>query len=169
MESIEKEIATLKELAGQLMNKEMEITAKLGAEGQGLSLKLQAQPTLPPTTVTREMTFSKYNEDTKFEIPDEVGVLLGLTPYLGVHVAAQAGVNGLVITEVVPGSAVDRAGLGKGDIIKEFASQPVTDEPGFRKLIRQHKVGDEVKIKILSGDGEELEFTLKLEAHPESE
>ena len=62
---------------------------------------------------------------------------------------------------VVPGSPADKAGLMENDIILEVQGEKVTKENNLGKLIRKHKPGDTIELKILrKGEEKTVEVTL---------
>jgi S1-C subfamily serine protease len=64
---------------------------------------------------------------------------------------------------VVPGSPAAKAGLKAGDIIIGLAGHKVTDETAFLRVLRQHKPGQTIKIKVDkqgSGNVKTLHITL---------
>lgn len=54
---------------------------------------------------------------------------------------------GVLVTDVIPGSAADRAGLMEDDIIMEFDGQQLHSEDQLSRLVRAQSVGKEVKIQ----------------------
>ena len=69
------------------------------------------------------------------------------TPRLGVVGEAHQG--GYLITEALPGSAADAAGLQAGDVITAVNGEPVADLPGLRRVIRKYQWGDTVSVEFL--------------------
>ncbi len=67
---------------------------------------------------------------------------------------------------VMPGSPADKAGIVENDIILELDGKKIDQETSFSLLVRNKKVGDTVRLKILHA-GTEKEITLTLEAAPE--
>ncbi len=67
-----------------------------------------------------------------------------VTPELAERLRLPRNTRGVVITEVVPGSAADDAGLSVGDIIVQVDGQRVTDVDEVHRLVEQHKSGDTV-------------------------
>ena len=75
--------------------------------------------------------------------------------------AKQLGITenkGVVVTEVQPGSAADRAGLIKGDVITALNDVELSDPNVFRNQIASRVPGSEVTLTILRG-GRELRVT----------
>ncbi|MFO7807195.1 MAG: trypsin-like peptidase domain-containing protein [Candidatus Moraniibacteriota bacterium] len=63
---------------------------------------------------------------------------------------------------VVPGSPADKAGLEENDIILEVDGKKITEERGLAEVIRDKKVGEKARLKVLK-DGEEKEVEVELE------
>ena len=59
--------------------------------------------------------------------------------------------KGVLIAEVIAGYPAEKAGLKANDVIIAFDDKPVTITNEVTKLIRQHKVGDTVKITFVRG------------------
>lgn len=71
---------------------------------------------------------------------------------------------GAFVTEVLEGSAAEKAGLKAYDLIREVDGQKLEDFTDLRKALYQHKVGDKITLKILREDKEEtIEVTLSSE------
>lgn len=86
--------------------------------------------------------------------------------------ASKMGVDrgpGVVVYEVQPGSAADRAGLRKGDVITALNGTSINDPNSFRNLIAASPPGSEVTLTINRGGSEQQvratlgEFTLQAE------
>ena len=71
--------------------------------------------------------------------------------FLGVNVAAESakGGKGVVVGEVVKGSAAEKAGLKKGDVILKLGESEVASAKGLVELLGKHKPGDEVVLLVL--------------------
>ncbi|MEK7672389.1 MAG: trypsin-like peptidase domain-containing protein [Patescibacteria group bacterium] len=63
---------------------------------------------------------------------------------------------------VIPGSPADKAGLLENDIILEIDGQKLDEDHSLGRIIATKKVGDTVKLKVLS-KGEEKTVEVKLE------
>ena len=69
---------------------------------------------------------------------------------------------------VIPGSPADKAGLVENDIILEIDGTRIDSDQNFSSLIRDKKIGDTIKMKVLS-KGVEKTVYLKLEMAPDSQ
>jgi len=88
-------------------------------------------------------------------------------PYLGVQRGPEIG-EGVKIEKVLQGTPAEKSGLKDGDIITHFGNKKVTDWESLQENIDQHKIGDEIKLKILRNK-EELEISVKLVASEEGQ
>jgi Do/DeqQ family serine protease len=76
-------------------------------------------------------------------------------------------VGGAIIGSVAPGSAADRAGLKRGDVIRAFNGQPVHDTNTLRNRVSESTPGSTADVTIVR-DGSEKHVSVKLdEAAPE--
>lgn len=83
------------------------------------------------------------------EQPQESGRKLGisierLTPELADRYKLPRTTQGVVITEVVPGSAADDAGLSVGDVILQVDGQRVNSVDEVHRIVSGHKSGDTI-------------------------
>ncbi|KAB7627345.1 DegQ family serine endoprotease [Alkalilimnicola sp. S0819] len=69
--------------------------------------------------------------------------------------------DGVVVTEVAPGSAAAEAGLEAGDIIIAVNGDPVSDAAALRNRIGLLRIGDRVRLRYLR-DGERREVSTEL-------
>jgi len=69
--------------------------------------------------------------------------LAELTPDIARRVGYQ-GAGGVVVANVLPGSAADRAGLMRGDVVEEVNRRPVTSA----KQLEEALVGDKLLLKV---------------------
>lgn len=65
------------------------------------------------------------------------------------------------ISAIRKGEAAEKAGLKKGDVIFEAASQPITNRDDLRKVMKDFRADDMITIVVVR-DKEEKEFELKL-------
>ncbi len=91
----------------------------------------------------------------------QLGITVGkITP----EVASKLGINvakGVVVVQVQPGSAAERAGLKKGDVITAFNGAEVVDANIFRNKVASTPPGTEVTLTI-QRDGREQQVRATL-------
>ena len=70
--------------------------------------------------------------------------------------------TGAYVVEVVTGSAAERAGIRRGEIIMEMDGEKIAEaKGGLAGLIGSHKTGDKVNLKVWNEEGErEIEVVL---------
>jgi len=94
---------------------------------------------------------------------------LGVMPQdISSDMAAALGLEdakGVILPHVTEGSAADKGGVKKGDIVLEFDGKPVEDEVGFRRRVAMKKPGTEVKMVVLR-DGKRKTLTIELGERP---
>ena len=74
--------------------------------------------------------------------------------------------TGVLVSEVVPGSPAEKAGLTNGDVILEFGGTKVNNSTHIRQLIESKMAGDKVELKVVR-DGTRKGLTAVLgEAKP---
>jgi Do/DeqQ family serine protease len=86
--------------------------------------------------------------------------------------ASKLGVDqgpGVVVYEVQPGSAADRAGLRKGDVITALNGRPVTDPNTFRNSVAGTPPGTEVTLTIRRAGAEQQARATLGEFTPQAE
>lgn len=88
----------------------------------------------------------------------------GAGAFLGV-MAKSSEIDGLVLADVVPGSAAARAGMHGGDVIVRFAGTPVNGIEDLRQILKKKRAGDRVDVVFLR-NGEERTGTTSLDARP---
>jgi serine protease Do len=71
-------------------------------------------------------------------------------------------VGGALIGSVTPGSAADRAGLRRGDVIQSFNGQPVHDTNTLRNRVAETAPGSTADVTIVR-DGKEKQVSVKLD------
>ena len=85
--------------------------------------------------------------------------------FLGVQVESTDDDSGVHIQKVVEGSAAERAGLQKGDLIVSFNGQSVEDPVGLTQAIRGLEPGDSANVEILR-DGQSRTLSADLGERP---
>ena len=78
--------------------------------------------------------------------------------------------KGVRVTQVIPGTAAEKAGFEKGDVLLKLdglviAAAREQDSRVFSSLIREYSVGDEVEFDVVR-NGEAMVVTCELEASP---
>jgi 2-alkenal reductase len=76
--------------------------------------------------------------------------------------------DGIVVTQVVPGSPASQAGLQEGDVILALDAQKIDQDHALTSILLSHKTGDKVTLSVLR-DGKQLQVKLTLGAHPTSQ
>jgi len=66
---------------------------------------------------------------------------------LGIRSRENGSNDGVLITEIVPGSAVARSRLRRGDVIVGVDGQSTRSLSDLRKAVASHKVGDEIEVR----------------------
>jgi serine protease Do len=69
--------------------------------------------------------------------------------------------KGALVTSVNEGSAAEKAGLKKGDIITMIGNKKIMDADAVHDAVHEHKPGDKVAITVLR-DGKEQKLTAEL-------
>ncbi len=67
--------------------------------------------------------------------------------FLGVVTESREG-DGVLIRNVVEGSAAEKAGLQDGDVILEIDGEPMNSHEEVAKAVRSHESGDEISIRF---------------------
>jgi S1-C subfamily serine protease len=114
-------------------------------------------------------------------VPELVSHGRVVRPGLGIYFAAeniarQLNLKGVLVLEVQPGGAADKAGLigtqkgtnGRwvlGDVIVSMDSQPLTDVNDLYRELDKHKVGDTIALDVVRG-GEKRQVKVTLQALP---
>ncbi len=97
---------------------------------------------------------------------------LGVQPQdIGADMAAALGLDdakGVILPQVTKGSAADKGGVKKGDIVVEFDGKLVENEVDFRRRVAMKKPGSEVKMVVLR-DGKRKTLTVELGKRPSTE
>nr|WP_224784872.1 Do family serine endopeptidase [Marinihelvus fidelis] len=88
-------------------------------------------------------------------------VVQDLTPDLALAFGLEAG-QGVLVAEVMPGSAAETAGLQAGDVIASVAKRPVRSAQSFLNAEGQVPVGERVPLTFLR-EGGERKATLVIE------
>lgn len=85
-------------------------------------------------------------------------------PVIGAQVITDRSGQGILIDEVNEGSAAEKGGLKKGDIVRRIDDRIVVDSPSLIVAIRSHVPGDEITLTV-TRDGEELDIKITLDSN----
>ncbi len=89
-----------------------------------------------------------------------------LTPALAKELGLKVN-EGALVTEVIPGSPAEKAGLKERDVIISYNGKPVKNSAELKNYVLLTKPGTEVILKIVR-DGEEKEIKVKIESPKKS-
>ncbi len=70
--------------------------------------------------------------------------------------------EGVIVTDVSPGSPAQKAGFKEGDVIVEVNGEAIKDDQGLIEIIQMAKVGDVLNFKVIR-DGKQIFIKMKLE------
>ena len=69
--------------------------------------------------------------------------------------------KGALVSQVVPGSPADKAGIEQGDVIVSFDGRPIADSKDLPRIVASTPTGKTVTVKLLR-DGKEIERQAKI-------
>lgn len=131
---------------------------------------------LPPETGAEGLGFA-IPSDTVVSVADqliETGEVA--TAYIGIEPATlnpqtaqrfSAPVeSGVIVANIVPNSAADRAGLRVEDIIIALNGTPIEDAGDLLAALRDYQPGDTVQLTVVQQNGEERELEVTLDELP---
>jgi S1-C subfamily serine protease len=75
--------------------------------------------------------------------------------------------EGLVVASVSPNSAADRAGIERGDIITRIDDAPIKQGGDLRRVLRDRRPGDSVRVTVVRMGSGTLTLTARLSEPPE--
>jgi serine protease Do len=76
--------------------------------------------------------------------------------------------DGALVSDVVPNSPAEKAGLQRGDVIKRFQGVPIKTPDELSKAVRKQVAGDVAKIEIVR-EGKTMSLSIRLEELPDQE
>ncbi|WP_437812947.1 DegQ family serine endoprotease [Sorangium sp. So ce1078] len=91
-----------------------------------------------------------------------------VSPALAEALGLPSDTHGAVVSDVSEGSAADKAGLRRGDVIVALRGEHLTDGRDLRMRIAETKPGTQVDLRVLR-DGRSVELTATLDELPEPE
>jgi serine protease Do len=130
-----------------------------GAENVGFALSGNSVKNIVETVKSEGRIIRPYLGVRYLPITEELKDKNNLSVDYGVLV--QRGVTPEDVA-VIPGSPADKAGIMENDIILELDGTKIDDEHSLASIINTKRVGDTVKLKIIS-KGKEREVTVELE------
>jgi serine protease Do len=94
-------------------------------------------------------------------LKDGAKVQVEKRPFLGISYENSSDSAGVVVSQVHPNTAAERAGIKEGDVILEFGGVKIQSSADLVREIGRHKAGEKLKVKVQSGGAEkELDLTL---------
>lgn len=137
----------------------------INAPGAARVVRLVAQVTERIANAAERITFGEPRASprrtTLAERPERA-----VRAYVGTIPDYSEDVKGLRLSGVREGSPAQKAGLRSGDVIIRFGNYPVGDIYDYMDALGRYKPGDTVTVVVVR-DGEEMEFTLTIEARAE--
>jgi len=142
-------------MAGEVIGITSVKIAEVGVEGMGYAIS--SNSTLP---IIEDLIIIGY------VIRPWLGVAL-YTVDEGVATRFGLAVNqGTLITEVVPNSPADEAGLESGDVIVDFGDREITNTDDLIQAIRATQIGQEVEITYWRDDTKSTTYATLIESPP---
>lgn len=156
---------------GALVNMNGEVvginSAKLAStevEGMGYAI---------PVSRVSEIIEDLMNKTTRTRVDSSLRGCLGISAIAVTDAVSQAyGIpTGVYVAEVTEGSAAEKAGLRKGDVITSFDGETVTDIIQLQDILQYYQAGEIVQVKVESitdGSYQEKTVTVTLSPVPDS-
>ncbi|MEO6991874.1 MAG: trypsin-like peptidase domain-containing protein [Candidatus Baltobacteraceae bacterium] len=128
-----------------------------GAQGIGFAI--------PSNTVKQQVALLEKNPGTHQGTSEGfIGVVpVTLTPDIGTQIGYQG--KGVAITQVVSGSAADKAGLQPGDVVLKINGKDILTDKDFRTLVAAAKPGQTLNMDVWSSGVKKL-LSIKVEERP---
>jgi len=126
-----------------------------------------------PTCNLGRIGLDYYRKDPEivFAVVDSEKIGMGLAPRSGASVYSGLfstdADNGAQVARVAENGPASKAGLQVDDIIQSIDGKTVANSEQLTDAIRERKIGDKVKLKVLRGEKTQ-EFELTLERRPEA-
>ncbi|MEW6380526.1 MAG: DegQ family serine endoprotease [bacterium] len=125
---------------GKEISEYTDLSRMAGLTRPGTKVRLEIIRDMKKKEVTVEIgTFTGEAQVAKGPVETELGMSLqNITPELADHFDLSE-TTGVLVTNVTPGSAADRANIRRGDIIMEANRQKVTDVSEFQKIAKKNR------------------------------
>ncbi|MFQ5996493.1 MAG: S1C family serine protease [Dehalococcoidales bacterium] len=130
-------------LAGEVVGITSAKIATVGVEGMGYAISTETAIPIIEELVTKGYVTRPW-----------LGVVVATVDQFTVTRFNLAVEEGVLITQVVPDSPADKAGLKPGDVITGFASEKIATTEQLIRTIRTAKIGQKVEITFWRGDKE---------------
>ena len=136
----------LLDASGKVIGINFAKTSEDGVEGMAYSI---------PVSNVRELIDSLMNRETRTKVNTSEASYLGISAMdITSSMASQYGYpQGILIRQVVSGSAAEKAGLGAYDIIVSFDDQSITSFAGLQSTMQYYKAGETVTIEYYHLEG----------------
>ncbi len=136
----------LLDASGKVIGINFAKTSEDGVEGMAYSI---------PVSNVRELIDSLMNRETRTKVNTSDASYLGISAMdITSSMASQYGYpQGILIRQVVSGSAAEKAGLGAYDIIVSFDDQSITSFAGLQSTMQYYKAGETVTIEYYHLEG----------------
>ncbi|WP_293126726.1 PDZ domain-containing protein [Okeania sp. SIO1I7] len=69
-------------------------------------------------------------------------------------------VNGVLVMKVLPGTAAEKAGIRRGDVILEIDNQPIVSAEQLQRKVEDSSVGEKLEFKIIRNGREKQLFVV---------
>ncbi|WP_202222408.1 PDZ domain-containing protein [Okeania sp. KiyG1] len=69
-------------------------------------------------------------------------------------------VNGVLVTKVLSGTAAEKAGIRRGDVILEIDNQPIINAEQLQRKVEDSSVGEKLEFKIIRNGREKQLFVV---------
>ncbi|MCL6582119.1 MAG: DegQ family serine endoprotease [bacterium] len=125
---------------GKEINEYTDLSRMAGLTRPGTKVRLELIRDMKKKEVEVEIgTFSSEAAVAKGPVETELGMTLqNITPELADHFDLSE-TSGVLVTNVIPGSAADKANIRRGDIIIEVNRQKVANVSEFQKIAKKNK------------------------------
>ncbi len=136
----------LLDASGKVIGINFAKTSEEGVEGMAYAI---------PVSNVRELIDSLMNRETRTKVSTSDASYLGISAMdITSSMASQYGYpQGILIRQVVSGSAAEKAGLGAYDIIVSFDDQSITSFAGLQSTMQYYKAGETVTVEYYHLEG----------------
>jgi len=126
------------------------------AEGLGFAIPSNQVREIMTQLVTKGSVERAYIGITYQDVDPQISSALNLST-----------TDGVVVTQVEPGTPAAKAGLQEGDVILVFDGQKIDQDHSLSSMLFNRKAGETVKLSILR-EGKSIQVTVTLGVRPSS-